>query len=182
MRYTPSPLEQVATPAPSPKGKAPPTTEAVSTAGAPNAPVKEWIPIQPVASATANNPGKNNTDSKGKHSWLPESSNGGEGAPIRDAESGALVWCSPGGNGSVVVVYEDGLTVTTHADGTVQRWRRGEDGGHSVDWGLVLVECPGFASIEVSLLGECVVRTVFLPVGRMTIASLHHVTRQFSRN
>ena len=156
-RYTPSPFEKVSTPAPSTKGKAPPTTQVVPTAAAPS---QEWIPIQPLFSTTANKSGNNNVDSKAKHGgsaaqkagWgLSKSSD--EGAPVRDAESGALVWCSPSRNGSVVVVYEDGLTVTRHADGTVQRWRRGKGGGHSVDSGLVLVECPGFASIEVSLLG-----------------------------
>eukprot|EP00903_Cladosiphon_okamuranus_P016097 g14858.t2 len=142
----------VATPASSAKAKAPSTTdEAVPAAGAPDAPGKEWIPIQSVASATTNKPGNKTIDGKGKHTRLPESSDEGEGAPIRDAESGALVWCSPSGNGSVVVLYEDGLTVTRHADGTVQRWRRGEGGGNSVDSGLVLVECPGFASIEVDV-------------------------------
>lgn len=170
-RYAPSPLEKVATPAPPAKGKAPPTTEAVPTAGAADAPSKEWVPIPPLSSATGNKYGNNNTDSKAKHGgsatqkagWgLSKSSD--EGAPVRDAESGALVWCSPSGNDSVVVVYEDGLTVTRHADGTVQRWRRGEGGGHSVDSGLVLVECPGFASIEVSLLRGCVIRTILVRV------------------
>lgn len=127
--------------------------------------------MQPLFSASADKPGNNNADSKAKYGgsaaqmagWgLSKGSN--EGAPTRDAESGALVWCSPSGNGSVVVVYEDGLTVTRHADGTVQRWRRGEDGGDSVDSGLVLVECPGFASIEASLLGRCAIRTTFVRV------------------
>lgn len=163
-RYTPSSLEQVATPAPSAKGTAPSTTEAVLPPGAADTPSKEWIPVQPVFSATANKSGNNNTDNKAKHDG-PASSKAGcgfsksldEGAPIRDAESGALVWCSPSGN---VVVYEDGLSVTRHADGTVQKWWREEGGEHSVDSGLVLVECPGFASIEVSFLGY-VTRTMF---------------------
>lgn len=76
-----------------------------------------------------------------------------KGTPTRDVETGALVWCSPpGGNGAAVVVYEDGLTVTRHADGTVQRWQRGtRDGGGEVHSGigLVLVECAGFPSVEV---------------------------------
>lgn len=71
---------------------------------------------------------------------------------MRDVESGALVWCSPRGNGTVVVVYEDGLTVTRHADGTVQRWRRRPEGGPPAASGFVLVECPGFASVEASLV------------------------------
>eukprot|EP00752_Nemacystus_decipiens_P011329 g10067.t1 len=148
----------VATLAPPVKGKASQTTEAVPTADGTDAPSKEWIPIQPLSSATANKSGKKNTNSEAKHggsatqkagSGLSNSSD--VETPMRDAESGALVWASPRGNGSVVVVYEDGLTVTRHIDGTVQRWRRGDGGGHSVDSGLVLVECPGFASIEVDI-------------------------------
>ena len=49
-------------------------------------------------------------------------------------------------------MYEDGLTVTRHADGTVQRWRQGAEGGPPATSGLVLVECPGFASVEASLV------------------------------
>lgn len=71
-----------------------------------------------------------------------------DGSPTRDVETGAMVWCSSGENGTVVAEYEDGLTVTRHADGTVQRWRRG-DGEESAATSLVLVECAGFASVEV---------------------------------
>lgn len=73
-----------------------------------------------------------------------------DGTPVRDVETGALVWCSPSGHGSTVVVYDDGLTVTRHADGTVQRWqRRSRDEGDHLGSGLVLVECAGFPSVEV---------------------------------
>lgn len=69
---------------------------------------------------------------------------------MRDVETGALVWGFPGGDKRVVVSYEDGLMVTRHTDGTVQRWWREEgDKGGSSAAGLVLVECPGFASVEV---------------------------------
>lgn len=68
--------------------------------------------------------------------------------PVKDVETGALVWCPPGGSGKIVSIFEDGVTVTRHADGTVQRWRRGEGEG-SAALGMVLVECAGFVSIEV---------------------------------
>lgn len=71
---------------------------------------------------------------------------------IRDAETGATVHAASGGvKGRAVVVYEDGLMVTTHADGTVQRWWQGkaEGAGPGVAKGLILVECAGFASVEV---------------------------------
>lgn len=158
-RYTLIPhFWQVAIPEPSAKGKTQPNMEVVPTPGATDATYSEWVPVHPLASATDNTPGSYNTDIQANHGGSDaqkarwgSSKSLDEGAPMRDAESGALVWSSPGGNGSVVVVYEDRLTVTTHADGTVQRWRPGEGDGHSVDSGLVLVECPGFASIEVSL-------------------------------
>lgn len=72
-----------------------------------------------------------------------------DGTPVTDVETGATVWCPPGGNGRVIVEYEDGLTVTRHADGTTQRWRQGKEDGGAAAAGLVLVECPGFASVEV---------------------------------
>ena len=85
------------------------------------------------------------------------------GTPTRDVETGALVWCSSSrGNGTkTVVVYEDGLTVTRHADGTVQRWQRNmiDQGGEvQLGIGLVLVECAGFPSVEVSVMSGIRVR------------------------
>lgn len=141
----------------------------ITPPGTADIPSKEWIPLQEsLSSTTTNKHGENNTDNKAKYGVPAAQKAAGdlskrldEGAPTRDAESGAFVWYSTSGNGSVVVVYEGGLTVTRHADGTVQRWRRGEGGGHSVDSGLVLVECPGFASIEVSLLGDTYSACVF---------------------
>ncbi len=88
---------------------------------------------------------------------------------MRDVESGALVWCPPRGNGAVVVVYEDGLTVTRHADGTVQRWRQRAQGGLQATSGLVLVECPGFASVEASLVSG----------GEQNRSSFHRKTAHF---
>lgn len=67
----------------------------------------------------------------------------------RDAETGAVVHFPPGGECRAVVVYEDGLTVTRHADGTVQRWWQGKERTGTGMAGLVLVECLGFASVEV---------------------------------
>lgn len=133
----------------------------VTPPAATDASSKEWVPLEFISSATANKARDSNIDNKAKNGdSAVQKVDGGsskssiKGAPTRDAESGALVWCSPSGNSSVVVAYEDGLTVTRHADGTVQRWWRGEGDRHSVDSGLVLVECPGFASIEVSFLGD----------------------------
>lgn len=91
---------------------------------------------------------------------LSASKGGDEGAHVKDAETGAVVWCPPGGDGRVVAVYNDGLTVTRHADGTVQRSWEGKCGRDSaVGAALVLVECAGFASVEVrksrGSLGVC---------------------------
>lgn len=125
---------------------------------------KEWIRIPSPSSATKNRSGGNSAANKGKQGGntdqkvrggLGAPKDAGEGTPVRDVETGALVWGSHGGDKRVVISYEDGLTVTRHTDGTVQRWWRGEgDGGGSTAAGLVLVECPGFASVEVSDLSE----------------------------
>lgn len=73
-----------------------------------------------------------------------------DGNPTRDVETGAVVWLPSHENVRASVIYEDGATVTRHVDGTVQRWRQGRGGGGAA-MGLVLVECPGFASVEVSI-------------------------------
>lgn len=146
---------QAKKPAPSAKGK---TTNAPGAVPRPDMSSKEWIHIPSLSSATTNRSGANTIANKVKHDGrtsqnvggglrAPNTNNAGEGTPVRDVETGALVW---GGDDRVVVSYEDGLTVTRHADGTVQRWWREKgDGGGSTPAGLVLVECPGFASVEV---------------------------------
>lgn len=69
-------------------------------------------------------------------------------SPVKDVETGAIVWRPPVANGRVVVMYEDGLMVTRHSDGTVQRWRKREsETGSEAE--IVLVECAGFPSVEV---------------------------------
>ncbi|CAM9458926.1 unnamed protein product [Laminaria digitata] len=146
------------------------TTPAMSgtTASSPNAPEpqpnKQWIPIPPPTTAKAaparsqklGNDKKTvkNSGSKTKkyNIDLRASHTPADGTPVRDVETRALVWSSPGGNGPTVVVHEDGLTVTRHVDGTVQRWQRGAgDGVGPSGLGLVLVECAGFPSVEVDI-------------------------------
>ncbi|CAM9323251.1 unnamed protein product, partial [Discosporangium mesarthrocarpum] len=82
---------------------------------------------------------------------------------VMDIESGAKVWSRPRWGGAVVV-YPDGVMVTRHEDGTVQRWIPGEGNNIRGDptaegvrgqgrrrGGRVLVECPGFAAVEVDV-------------------------------
>lgn len=130
-------------------------------------PRMEWILVPPSSVATdtksdtAKDGKKVNTllaDKLGK-SPQPKSSASGEN-PVRDVETGSSVWRPRGGTrGRVVVICEDGVTITRHTDGTVQRWRcnGGQEGSKR---GSVLVECDGFASVEVSTMrrGNNVVR------------------------
>ena len=61
------------------------------------------------------------------------------------------MWLPPDTNERAIVLCEDGLVVTRHADGTVQRWcKRESEGGSATE--VVLVECAGFASVEVTKL------------------------------
>ncbi|CAN0080547.1 unnamed protein product, partial [Scytosiphon promiscuus] len=122
----------------------------------------EWVPVDHVASVpakalggtfnTANRtqPGGDVTQPEGRFST---SKGRGHGTQAKDAETGAVVWCPPGGSGRVVAVYDDGLTVTRHADGTVQRLCERKASGQDSAAGpsFVLVECPGFASVEVDI-------------------------------
>ncbi|CAM9413076.1 unnamed protein product, partial [Hapterophycus canaliculatus] len=121
---------------------------------------KEWVPVDPVPSMSTKTPGRKiATNSRVNHGGclaqaaevFRTSKGGDEGTYVKDAETDAVVWCPRGGNGRVVTVYKDGLTVTRHADGTVQRLWQGEESGSgsAAGAGLVLVECPGFASVEV---------------------------------
>ncbi|CAM9091877.1 unnamed protein product [Ectocarpus fasciculatus] len=136
------------------KGKA---TKAIPPPNVPQASCSEWVPIPP--STNKKQSGQSSIASKDKHDdrtaptagGLSASEIPGDGTPVTDVETGATVWCPPGGNGRVIVEYEDGLTVTRHADGTTQRWRQGKEDARSATAGLVLVECPGFASVEVDV-------------------------------
>ena len=155
-------MAQVKPPTASAKGTASAKTPAPATPGAastlnalePHSP--EWLPISPPTTAIASIRGKTGSDQAVNDSgselknYLRASKTSPDGTPVRDVETGALVWCSSSGRGPTVVVYEDGLTVTRHADGTVQRWQRGRrGGGDQSGLGLVLVECAGFPSVEV---------------------------------
>ncbi|CAM9405657.1 unnamed protein product [Ectocarpus sp. 4 AP-2014] len=117
----------------------------------------EWVPIPP--STHKQSSGQPSIANKDTHddrtaptaSDFSASKMPNDGTPVTDVETGATVWCPPGGNERVIVEYEDGLTVTRHADGTTQRWRQGKEDGGAAAAGLVLVECPGFASVEVDV-------------------------------
>lgn len=118
-----------------------------------------WIPIPPLIEDTFGKSGDSETRQKirGLQPAVPKPGTKSSSLhhPVatatRDVETGAVVYSSPGGKGAVVVLYRDGVTVTSHADGTVQRWRSGKGEAGSTGGGLVLVECPGFVSVEVSV-------------------------------
>ncbi|CAM9950707.1 unnamed protein product, partial [Ectocarpus sp. 12 AP-2014] len=141
-------------PTPPAKGKA---SRATPPPNVLRASCTEWVPIPPsmhkqssgppsIANKDIHDDRTAPTASGFSASKMPD-----DGTPVTDMETGATVWCPLGGNGRVIVEYEDGLTVTRHADGTTQRWRQGKEDGGAAAAGLVLVECPGFASVEVDV-------------------------------
>lgn len=141
-----------------PQEKSPDTTVPLAAAlNAGNPTAEDWIPIHSPVPGKLQTPGNSETE-QSNHALKVEPSKPGTNvnlqhttaaSAIRDAETWAVVHSPPGGEGRAVVVYEDGLTVTRHADGTVQRWWRGEGKAGTGAAELVLVECAGFASVEV---------------------------------